>query len=179
MVPDKLRKPPQAPQAFMGTPISIVDDAKRLIERSRKVQDQVAGNVQPDTATFVNVLLPLAHVGNAMTLEVHILGFYKDVSTDSKLRDASSEAQKRLDDFAIETVMHKDLYKLVDAVLKKNEDLDPESYQLLEKKHKDYIRNGLRLPVRPKRDRFKEIQKRLIQLSIGFQKNQIKENSGI
>jgi len=179
MVPDKLRKPPQAPPVFTGTPTSIVDDTKRLIERSRKVQDQIAGNVQPDTATFANVLLPLAHVENAMTLEAHILGFYKAVSTDSKLRDASSEAQKLLDDFAIETAMHEDLYKLVDAVLKKNEDLDPESYQLLGKEHKDYIRNGLKLPAGPKRDRFKEIKKRLIQLSIGFRKNQIEENGGI
>jgi metallopeptidase MepB len=179
MVPHKLRKPPQAPPVFTGNPNSIVDDARRLIERSRKVQTQVAENVQPDAATFANVLLPLAHVENAMALEAHILGFYKAVSTDSKLRDASSEAQKLLNDFAIETAMHEDLYKLVDAVLKKNEDLDQESYQLLEKKHKDYIRNGLRLPAGPKRDRFKEIKRRLSRLIIEFRKNQSEENGGI
>jgi metallopeptidase MepB len=179
MAVDKLRKPPQAPPVFTGTPTSIIDDTKHLIERSRKVYDQVVANVELDAATFANVLLPLAHVENAMTLEAHTISFYKDVSTDSKLRDASSEAQKLLDDFAIETSMHEDLYKLVDAVLKKNEDLDPESHQLLEKVHKDYIRNGLKLPAGPRRDRFKEIKKRLTQLTIGFRKNQNEENGGI
>src|SRR5947207_9587843 len=132
MVPDKLRKPPQAPPVFTGTPTSIVDDTKRLIERSRKAQDQVAGTVQSEAATFANVLLPLAYVENARALDANILRFYQDVSPDSKLRDASSEAQKLLDDFAIEMAMREDLYKLVDAVLKKDEDLDPESHHFLE-----------------------------------------------
>ncbi|KAL1969834.1 hypothetical protein VTN77DRAFT_7343 [Rasamsonia byssochlamydoides] len=179
MAPEKLRTPPQAPPVFTATPTSIIEDTKRLIERSRKVQDQVAANVQPETATFANVMLPLAHDENAMTLEAHILAFYQAVSTDQKLRDASSEAEKLLDDFAIETSMREDLYRLVDAALKRNEDLDPESRRLLEKEHKDYIRNGLGLPAGPKRDRFKEIKKRLSQLSIEFQKNLNEENGGV
>ncbi|KAL1987257.1 hypothetical protein VTN96DRAFT_4285 [Rasamsonia emersonii] len=179
MAPEKLRTPPQPPPLFTATPTSIVEDTKRLIERSRKVQDQVAASVQPEAATFANVLLPLAHDENQMTLEAHILAFYQAVSTDQKLRDASSEAEKLLDDFAIETSMREDLYRLVDAVLKKNEDLDPESRRLLEKEHKDYIRNGLGLPAGPQRDRFKEIKKRLSQLSIEFQKNLNEENGGI
>ncbi len=179
MVSDILRKPPQAPPVFTGTPTSIVDDTRRVIERACKVQNQVVEDVRPDTATFANVLVPLAHAENAMTVEANILGFYKVVSPDSKLRDASSEAQKLLDNFAIETAMREDLYRLVDAVLKKNEDLDQESYQLLVKKHKDYIRNGLRLPAGPKRDRFKEIKRRLSQLTLEFRQNVVEENGGI
>jgi len=179
MLPDTLRKPPQAPPVFTGTPTSIVNDIKCLIERARNVQNQVAETVQLDAATFANVLLPLAHVENAIALETRILGFYKEVSTDSKLRDASSEAQKLIDDFVVETAMHEDLYKLVDGLLNKNEDLDQESRHLLEKKHKDYIRNGLNLPAGPKRDRFKEIKRRLVQLIIEFRKNLIEENGGV
>ena len=47
--------------------------------------------------------------------------------------------------------MREDVYKLVDAVLNKNETLDPESRRLLEKEHKDFIRNGLGLPAGEKR----------------------------
>ena len=166
MVPQMLRMPPQALPTFTATPTSIVQDTKRLIERSRQVQNQIVENVQPDAATFANVLLPLAHVENTMALKVHILVFYKAVSTDPKLRDASAEAQNLLDNFAIETAMHEDLFKLVDAVLKKNEDLHQESYNLLKKKHKDHIRNGLKLPIGPKRDRFKEIKTRLDRKSV-------------
>lgn len=141
--------------------------------------------VTPEAATFSNALLPLAQDENIMALESHILGFYQSVSSDSKLRDASSEAEKLLDDFSIETSMREDLYRLVDAALRKvdadgrDKDLDPESRRLLEKEHKDYIRNGLGLPAGPTRDRFKEIKKRLSQLSIEFQKILNEENGGL
>ena len=179
MVPNKLRKPPQAPPLFTKTPRSIVDDAKRLIEHSRNVQDQIVRDVQPSEATFANVLRPLADAENGMNLECRILGFYKEVSAESGLRDVSSDAMELLNDFSIETAMREDLFQLVDGVLKKNEKLDSESYHLLQKQHNDYIRNGMKLPAGPQRDRLKEIQKRLQQLDIEFGKNQNKENAGI
>ncbi|MCJ1477254.1 hypothetical protein MMC13_005925 [Lambiella insularis] len=179
MLSKKLRIPPQAPPRFTNNPISIVEDAKHLIERSCKVQDQITQNVQPDAATFSSVLLPLARAENVMQVESHILGFYKDISSDPKLRDASSEAQELLDNFSLEAAMREDLYHLVDAVLRKKEHLDPECAQLLQKQHKGYIRNGLRLPAGHKRARFEEIQKRLIQLRIEFRRNQNEDDGSI
>lgn len=179
MAPPNLRKPPQAPPTFTATTKSIVDDAKRLIERSRSLQDQIVTTVQPDTVTFANALLRLAQDENHLALETHILGFYQAVSTDPALRNASSEAEKLLNDFSIESAMREDLFSLIEATLKKNEPLDPESRWLLEKEHKDYIRNGLGLAAGPLRDRFKEIKKRLSDLCIQFQKNLNEENGGI
>jgi metallopeptidase MepB len=77
MALEKLHTPPQAPPMFTATPRSVIDDTKRLIEQSRKVQDQVVFGVQPEEASFANVLLPLAHDNNAMRLEMHILTFYQ------------------------------------------------------------------------------------------------------
>ncbi|GES64018.1 metallopeptidase MepB [Aspergillus terreus] len=179
MAPQHLRRPPQAPPVFTATAQSIVDDAKRLIETSRKVQDDVVASVKPDTASFASVLKPLAQDENVMALESHILGFYQAVSTEQQLRDASSKAEELMDEFFIESAMREDVFKLVDAVLSKNESLDPESRRLLEKEHKDFIRNGLGLPAGPQRDRFKEIKKRLSQISIEFQKNLNEENGGL
>lgn len=121
----------------------------------------------------------MAHDENRQGLVAHILGFYQSVSTDQELRDASTEAEKMMDDFSIEASMREDVYKLVDAALKKGDKLDPESQRLLEKEHKSFIRNGLNIPAGPKRDRFKEIKKRLSQLSIIFQKNLNEEKGGI
>jgi metallopeptidase MepB len=42
--------------------------------------------------------------------------------------------------------------------------LDGESKRLLEKEWKSYVRNGLGIEKGPKRDRFKEIKKRLSQV---------------
>ncbi|PGH09235.1 hypothetical protein AJ80_07712 [Polytolypa hystricis UAMH7299] len=179
MAPSALRSPPQAPPVFTATPESIIVDTKRIINESRASQDRVASAVTADAATFGNVLLPLSHDENIMALEAHILGFYQSVSTDSTLRDASTEAEKLMDEFSIEASMREDLFKLVAAALAKKEELDPESQKLLEKEHKDFVRNGLGIPAGPQRDRFKEIKKRLSQISIEFQKNLNEEKGGI
>jgi metallopeptidase MepB len=89
------------------------------------------------------------------------------VSTDSELRDASSKAEEMMDEFNIEASMREDIFKLVDAAWKREAEkteLDGESKRLLEKEWKSYVRNGLGIEKGPKRDRFKEIKKRLSQV---------------
>ncbi|KAK5170853.1 hypothetical protein LTR04_002761 [Oleoguttula sp. CCFEE 6159] len=179
MAPQQYRKPPQAPPKFTATPSSLIEDTKRLIARSRGVQDSVVEDVTFNSASFKNTVLAMATDDNKMAIESHIIGFYQAVSTDQALRDASTEAEKLLDDFGIESSMREDVYKVVDAAFKKGEKLDPESQRLLEKDHKSYIRNGLGVPAGPKRDRFKEIKKRLSEISIVFQKNLNEENGGL
>ncbi|OCL03820.1 hypothetical protein AOQ84DRAFT_391973 [Glonium stellatum] len=179
MAPQQYRKPPQAPPKFTATPSSLIEDTHKLIDRSRGVQDTIVRDITSESASFANVILPMARDDNKMAIESHIIGFYQAVSTDKQLRDASTEAEKLLDDFGIESSMREDVFNLVDAAFKKNEILDPESRRLLEKDHKGYIRNGLGVPAGPKRDRFKEIKKRLSEISIVFQKNLNEENGGL
>ncbi|OCK76625.1 thimet oligopeptidase [Lepidopterella palustris CBS 459.81] len=179
MAPPQYRKPPQAPPKFTATPSSLIEDTHKLIDRSRAVQDAIVKDINPEKASFANVLLPMARDDNKMAIESHIIGFYQAVSTDQKLRDASTEAEKLLDEFAIESSMREDVFNLVDAAFKKSESLDPESRRLIEKDHKGYIRNGLGVPAGPMRDRFKEIKKRLSEISIAFQKNLNEENGAL
>jgi metallopeptidase MepB len=131
------------------------------------------------TATFENVVVPIAEDENNSNLQSRIIGFYQAVSGDAKLRDASSKAEEIMDEFGIEASMREDIFKLVDVAYKKGEQLDPESQRLLEKERKSYITNGLGIPAGPQRDRFKEIKKRLSQIQIEFQKNLNEENGGI
>ena len=156
---------------FRGTAESVVADTKRLIEEARAMQDKMVADVKLEEASFENVMRPMAYEENNAGLTTHVLGFYQAVSTDKELRDASTEADKLLTKFSIESSMREDVYKLVDAAFSKGEKLDPESHRLLEKERKEYIRNGLGLPAGPKRDKFKEIKQRLAQISIEFQKN--------
>lgn len=179
MAPGKFRKPPQAPPSFTATPDSVVEDTKKLLASSKKVTDEIVASIQAKEASFHNVLLPMAHDENQQSLKTHILGFYQSVSTDQALRDASTEAEKLMDDFSIEAAMREDVFQLVDAALKRRDKLDPESQRLLEKEHKGFVRNGLNIPAGPKRDRFKEIKKRLSQLSIAFSKNLNEEKGGL
>lgn len=179
MVPAQYRTPPQAPPLFTATTASLVADAKKLCANSKSVMDNIVASVKPEDAAFQNVVLPMAVDENEGSLEARIIGFYQAVSTDKGLRDASTEAEKIMDEFAIEASMREDVYKLVEAAFQKGAELDPESQRLLEKERKSYIRNGLGLPAGPKRDRFKEIKLRLSQISTDFQKNLNEEDGGI
>ena len=179
MAPQAFKNPPQAPPLFTGTPTSVIEDTKRIIEKARGVEDKVVAEVKPEEASFENVMLPMASDENEGALENHIIGFYQSVSTNQELRDASTKAEEMMDDFSIESSMREDVFKLVEAALKKGEKLDPESRRLLEKTHKDYIRSGLGLPAGPKRDRYKEIKKRLSTLCIIFSKNLNEEVGGL
>lgn len=164
------RRPPQAPPAFTKDVNTIIRDVKRVIDHSRRVQEEILATVKPEEASFQNVILPLARAHNSTTREAPILSFYERVSPDPELRDASTKAAKLLADFEIETKMHRGLFDLIDAVMKRNEHLDPESRRLLERNHNDCIRHGLALSVQ-QRDRFEEVQKQLVQLTSQFQRN--------
>lgn len=182
MAPEKYRKPPQPPPLFTGTKESIVADAKKLCDSTRSLLDKVVADETADKGTFDSVLLPQLEDENEVGLTARILGFYQYVSASEDLRGASTEAEKVLDEFSIECNMREDVFKLVEGVYNRKEsatDIDPESSHLLEKEYKGYIKNGLGLPAGEKRDRFKEIKKRLSQISIAFQQNLNEENGGI
>jgi metallopeptidase MepB len=182
MAAAKYKTPPQPPPSFTHTPESLIKDTERILSNSKALQDRIVAQVKPGSATFNNVVLPGAQDDNKMSLEAHIIGFYQAVSTDAKLRDASTEAEKKMDDFGIDSSMREDIFQLVDEVFKKQKDdqsLDSESRRLLEKDHKGYIRMGLGIPSASDRDRFKAIKKRLSELSITFQKNLNEEQGGL
>ena len=201
----KYANPPQAPPLFTGTKESIVADSQALCDQTRSLLDSLVASIKPAenpaAATFESVVRPQTQDENENALTARILGFYQYVSGDSALRDASTEAEKIMDEFSIECSMRDDVFHLVDAVynssgltasLQKDKDRlidaalaktagldDVESARLLEKERKSYIRNGLGLPEGPKRDRFKAIKMRLSQIQIAFQKNLNEENNGI
>jgi metallopeptidase MepB len=173
-------KPPQAPPTFIGTPDSIIADTKTLIEKSRSLQDRLVEQIKPDQARFQNAILPQAQANDEDSLEANILCFYSAVATDKKIRDASTEAEQLFADFAIESNMREDVFKLADAAWKaEHGKLGGESWRLLDKERKSYIRYGLGLPAGPKRDRFKEIKTKLSEISIQFAKRLNEENGGL
>ncbi|KAF2651276.1 thimet oligopeptidase [Lophiostoma macrostomum CBS 122681] len=171
--------PPQAAPSFIATPNSIISDAKRIIAHIGSIQDGIIRNETVKTATFSSVVLPLAHAEDTRRLESNILCFYRDVSPDAELRKASNEAHQLIIEFDLESSMRQDLFQLYDAIVRKNEDLDPESDRLLKRQHQNFLRNGLGLSREQQRQRFKEIGVRLNQLKQVFRTNQMAKSDGI
>ncbi|KAH0341630.1 zincin, partial [Aureobasidium melanogenum] len=174
----KPRQPPQKPPHFTKEASTIIPEVNRLIAQLRKIQETIVATVDPETATFSNVLLPLSRNQNSVSRILPILGFYEAVSTDEKLQDASTEAKKLFAEFEIEMNTNEGMFALVDAVVKKNEELEAEDKRLLERCHRNFLRNGLGVTAE-KRERFKEIQKQLHRLASDFEKNLREGDKGV
>ncbi|KAI5285188.1 hypothetical protein KEM54_000762 [Ascosphaera aggregata] len=169
-----VRKPPQFPPTFTGTPESVKRDTQVMLDDARAVVEKMVKEIEPEKATFQNVMVPQLDHENKMGLTNRVLGFYSSVSTDLDLRNASSEAEQSMEEYSIEISMRDDMFQIIKAIWEKelkNRTLDDEDYRILEKDYRAYLRMGLGIPAGPKRDRFKEIKMRLSQISIAFQKN--------
>lgn len=159
------------PPIFLTTPRAILDSARKLIEHLRRLQDGLVKTIVPSEATFMNVLLPLAHMDNTFQMQANSLGFYRYVSDDQVLREASTKAHAVLSDFQTETYSRQDIFQLVKSVRHTNEKLDQEAALLLVSIYDQYIQNGAAIEDLEQRQRFVAIQGRLSRLRADFLEN--------
>ena len=172
------RTPIQPPPKFTHSTESIASDTEDLITSARAHFDRIA-KLTPETTTFKSVLLEIAKNENHRIGQNNILTFYQHVSTDKNLRDASSAAEEKLNEFEIELGMREDIFKRVEQVYgAKPSDLSSEESRLLEKVHRDFVRNGLALES-DKRTELKKLQVELSNLSIQFSKRLGEEKGGV
>ncbi|MCJ1236705.1 hypothetical protein MMC14_004687 [Varicellaria rhodocarpa] len=173
------KRPPQLPVNFSATPVSLIQDAQRLVDEFHQLENTIVSKIQPQEATFYNVLLPLIHLENRTSGDIQRIRFFASVSPFKELRDASTKAAQLLANAEIDSEMREDIYKLVEAVVKKDERLDSESQYYLQKKYRSYVKNGLGILLDTDRDRFKEIRKRMADLRRGCIKNINADTNGI
>ena len=179
-----LQTPPQPPPSFRATPTSIALRVQSLIEAGNKVLDDIVSAVSPDTATFENVVLPLAHAENARRSESGIIRSFQTAVLDEALRNASRDAGEALDEFELQMWQRADVYRLVDAVrqsieAKRLPEPDPEDGHFLDVIHREFFTNGLGLPAGPLRERFTSIQRRINSLSSEFLANVGRQTKGV
>ncbi|KAL1848932.1 hypothetical protein Daus18300_013441 [Diaporthe australafricana] len=108
---------------------------------------------------------------NEFRSQANLLGFYRFVSNDRALREASTEADTLLSDFQAETYSRQDLFQLVHAVHQVNHSLGHESALLLERIHDQYIQSGAAIKDAEQRHRFIVIKPRLSRIRASFLKN--------
>ncbi|KAF4806260.1 Saccharolysin [Colletotrichum siamense] len=181
MASAKRHAPPQLPPLFTATPISILESINELIQASKQAHKDLVNTISPSSATFANTLLPLAHAENTLSSEATLLIFLRDVSPDKEVRDTAAQARTILRDYQLGASMNEDVFKLVDAVFVNTaqQSLDPESRNFLNKKHKEFVKNGLRIPDGKQRERFKEIRSRIEALTSNYSKNLAEDKTAI
>ncbi|MCJ1309892.1 hypothetical protein MMC25_003553 [Agyrium rufum] len=127
-----LRIPPQSPTLLNTIPTGLIEDVKYLVDRLTQDVDDLVERVRPEDTTFATAILPFIKTA---------IKIYQEATADLYLRD--------------------EFFQLVDAVLHKDEQLDPESQYYIRKLHDAFFQKGLGIPKGPLRDRYWEIQKNL------------------
>ena len=130
------------------------------------------GAVDKEKVTFANVIQPLLDIERESYTRGVALQLPSMVALEKELRDASSDAEKQLDEFSVEMSMRKDLFDNIVAFSLTDEakSLDAELTRFVEKSVIDGKRNGLHLPE-DKRLEIKNIKKRISELGVNFNKN--------
>ncbi|KAJ1904052.1 metalloendopeptidase [Coemansia sp. IMI 209127] len=161
---------------FNLNPDEISSAVDTLIREGKGIQDAVAAQANP---TFDNVIVPLASRENEQSAQYLVVTFLQNISTDRKVRDASTAAEERLNDFEVESNMREDVYKVVRAVFDNESEMakvSPEDRRLVEKMELQYRRNGLALG-KEDRENLGDINKQILELGVRFSRN-VNEGDG-
>ncbi|KAK2705098.1 hypothetical protein QYM36_017217 [Artemia franciscana] len=153
------------------TPEKIFKDAEKLIDDT-KAQYDFVGSLDIESVSYNSVIKPLYAAEIDFGTRSSFLGFVQHCSDSKELRNASYEADKKLENFAVDMSLRKDIFDRLVALVNKVDitALKPEAKRFLERLVKEGRRNGLHLEE-SQRERIKEMQKRMSDLSLTFGKN--------
>jgi metallopeptidase MepB len=173
---------PQAPILFKDTPESLANEAKCLTDKFQAMVNAIVAGINKDHATFENIIKPFAEVENEYLLQSRRIKFYASIHHDKEVRSASIAASKQLAGNQIDFYMRDDFYQLVDEVFKgtqsgKTRAKEDEHY--LHKLRQEFLRGGVALPPSLKRERLKQVQKKIDELTAEGRKNLNGNTSGL
>ena len=147
---------------------------KEGITVARKEIDEITSNTEEPN--FENTIAPLSFGGDMLERVTSIFFNLHSAETNDEIQKIAMEVSPMLSEFGNDVRLNKTLFEKVKAVYNKRESLDLtiEQATLLEKKYKGFARNGANLPE-DKKERLREIDKQLSQLSLQFGENVLAE----
>ncbi len=149
---------------------------KNGISVAKKEIDQIVSN--SDTPTFSNTIEALEYSGELLDRVTSVFFNLNSAETNEEIQKIAQEASPLLSEFSNDIALNLDLFKRIETVYHQREelDLDPEQYTLLTKRYKSFSRNGANLPE-DKKEKLREIDKKLSILSLNFGENILAETN--
>jgi Zn-dependent oligopeptidase len=155
---------------FHLSPEDIIASTKEAIRVATERLDQI-GQLDDKECNVEGVIEGFAKIDSDFRIATSAATFLSSASTDKAVRDASNEAEKLINEYAIEKSMREDLFRVAKAT-KANvgDELAGETKRYLDKLLLGFKRNGLELEPE-KRAVLKEKMKRLSDLETVFGQN--------
>jgi Zn-dependent oligopeptidase len=125
--------------------------------------DAIVNN--PEAPTFENTILAMEFSGEILDRLSSIFFNLNSAETNDEMQKIVQEVSPLLAEFGNDITLNAELFSKIKTVYdqKENLDLNPEQTTLLDKKYKNFSRNGANL-AEDKKDRLREIDKELSKL---------------
>lgn len=180
MIKTSLITPFQTP--YNSAPFSSIENEdylptfKEAIQQARAEIDAIVDNTE--AATFENTIVALDFSGEQLDRISSIFFNLNSAETNETIQKIAQEVSPLLSEFGNDITLNEDLFKRVKAVYdtKSELNLTTEQATLLDKKYKGFSRNGANLPEE-KKEKLREIDKKLSQLSLKFGENVLAETN--
>ena len=154
---------------FETTPQACSNTVNTTIAEGNASLDRI-GRLTAGQVTFANTIKALDDAGYQTGLTANRLSLIKETSTNAAVREAATDAIKRLEDWSVGLDYREDVYRAVKAFAATNPKLTGEDAKLFTETLRDYKRAGLELP-KAERDEVERMRKDVARLSTDFQTN--------
>jgi thimet oligopeptidase len=154
---------------FETTPDEVATTATNVIAAGNAALDRI-GRLKPGAVDFTNTIRALDDIGYSIQTPENRLELIQQTSTNAAVRDAATDAIKKLDEWSVGIDYREDVYAAVKAYADTKPQLAGEDKKLFDENLRDYRRAGLNLP-KDQRDEVEKLRKQLTALETDFQNN--------
>jgi len=154
---------------FETTPDEVAATATNVIVAGNAALDRI-GQLKPGEVNFTNTIRALDDIGYSIQTPQNRLELIQQTSPNAAVRDAATDAIKKLDEWSVGTDYREDVYAAVKAYANTKPQLAGEDKKLFDETVRDYRRAGLELP-KEQRDEVEKLRKQLTALETDFENN--------
>ncbi|MGY0391786.1 M3 family metallopeptidase [Bizionia sp. KMM 8389] len=167
---------------YETAPFSQIKDSdflpafKKAIDKAKKEIQAITTN--PEPPTFENTVVALDFSGEELDRLSSIFFNLNSAETNDTIQEIAQEVSPLLSEFSNDITLNEELFKRIKTVhdSKQQLNLNTEQETLLDKKYKEFSRNGANLPE-DKKQELREIDKKLSKLKLNFGENLLAETN--
>ncbi len=162
---------------FETSPEAVETTVNRTIADGNAALDGI-GRLQPNEVNFGNTIRSLDDSAYLVGQASDRLGLIEQTSTNAAVRDAATDAIKKLSEWSVGTDYREDVYAAVKAFAATQPALTGEDKKLFDETLRDYRRAGLNLP-KDQRDEVEKLRKELTAMETDYENNVTKATQDV